>query len=725
MTPAPPRLPGAGRQLHELARCHGVQVAHTDHRGRRRRAGDQAVVAVLRALGVPIEGPGDAAELLRARSGMAGRVIEPVLVRRSGARGLHVASLPATVDPAAVRLTVHREDGGVTRTPLAALLRPAGPRQPVAPGGVEGGWAVGGGQVEHRFRLPRLPDGYHRLTLEAPGVEASALVVAAPARCPQPDRGWGVLAPLHAVRTTVDWGVGSYGDLARMGDWVTGLGGSLVGFLPVLAAFLEGPSADPSPYRPASRVAWSELYIDVETLPELGTCPPARRLLASSPLCRERDRLRCAGLADPVATMAAKRRVLELLSAAIFAGGSARRTELEAFVAACPQVLPYARFRAAAEAAGGVPPAPEGQGRGRGDLPADDDPLVRYHLYVQWVADAQLAAAAGRSGLYLDLPVGVHPGGFDPWWWPRAFVPGVSVGAPPDDFFSAGQSWGCSPPHPEGSREEGYGYLVAVLRHTMRHAAVVRLDHVMGLHRLWFVPDGMDPAEGVYVRYRDDEVRAVAVLEAARAGVAVVGEDLGTVPDRVRRCMRRDGMLRSHVYQFAATPEDPFPDAPADSAASLGTHDLPPFAAWWEGGDIDDRQERGFTPPEVAEEERRSRAALRRSVTEASTRARPAGGSQLRPFPATRALRTCLAHLASGPARLLLVDLADLWGERRPQNRPGTGAQEANFLRRWAWIWPDDLVPAGSVPSRMLRLVDRARGGDPGTGDASTEVERT
>ena len=695
------------RPLDELARRHGVQAIHRDRDGRLHRASDEAVLAVLRALGVAISRPQDAPGALRAGSG-GGAVLGPVLVRRAGVARSHGITLPAAVDPARVGVTLQCEDGQEQRAALAELLVATRGSAPADEG-------PAGTGVRHQFRLPTVPDGYHRLLVEGPRLQAEALVIAAPARCPQPRRGWGVLAPLTSLRTATDWGVATYPELAAVGDWVAGLGGTFVGTLPLFAAFLEGPFADPSPYRPASRLAWNELYVDVEALPGLECCAEARRVLRSG--ARARQALRQAPVADPVATMAAKRRVLEPLATQAFAGGTAARRELDAFVSTRPEVLAYARFRAALER---DPRATPGRRPGPGGT--TDDPRVRYHVYAQWAAVTQLATATAR-GLYLDLPLGVHPRGFDPWWRPDVFVHGVSAGAPPDEFFARGQVWGLNPPHPSGQRAEGYDYLAAILRSAMRHASAVRIDHVMGLHRLWFVPDGMDAIDGVYVSYPDEELRAVVVLEAARAGVVVVGEDLGTVPAVVRRAMRRDGMLRSYVYQFEATPQRPFPDAPADALGSLGTHDLPAFAAWWAGEDIDDRQRRGLTPPAVAAAEREGRRALRAAVSRAvaqrggagrAARAGSPGGRVAARSAVTtrRALRACLEDLASSKAPLVLVDPPDLWGERRPYNRPGTGAEEPNFRRRWARMWPEDLAsPAPSAPEATLRLVDRARRG--------------
>jgi 4-alpha-glucanotransferase len=675
-----------------------VQVTYETHGRAGGRVGDESLVGVLSALGVPISHRDQAPELLAAATAAAGRqTLEPVLVRRPGAPTAHTLTLPSAVAPGRVQVTLRLEDGTVERCRLPSIL--AGPARP--------GRLDGADLTRHRFSLNRLPaahPGYHRLEVEGPGVAASALVISAPRRCPDPGRGWGVSAPLHAVRTETDWGVATYRELAELGDWVGGLGGTFVGTLPLNAGFFDGPLVEPSPYRPASRLAWNELYVDVERLPELEIAPEARKLLASAGLRRRLARLRSAPWADPAATLAVKRQVLELLAEALAAGASRRRGALEAFLAERPEVEAYARFRAATETLDRPWTAWPGAQPGRIPAGADDERRVRYHCYAQWVADSQLAEAAVHGGLYLDLPVGVHPQGFDPWWHPDAFATGATGGAPADSFQAAGQDWAVNPLHPEGVRQSGYRYPIALLRHAMRHAAVVRIDHVMGLHRLWWIPRGMAPTEGAYVRYRAEELRAVAVLEACRAGVAVVGEDLGTVVPAVRVAMRRDGMLRSHVHQFAATPDHPLPDPPPDSLASLGTHDLPPFASWWAGLDIDDRVRRREQPPGEASAAREERTALRAATA----------GALGRPASPGRALQLLLLYLAGGPARLVLVDLEDLWLEREPQNRPGTGPEEGNFRRRWARRWPDDLRPRSRRPSAVLRLVDAARRDHPG-----------
>ncbi len=689
-------MSGAARDvgaLRRLARLHGVQHSYTGVDGTRRAASAEVLVAVLRALGVPVSGTAGAADALRAAQAQrAHTVVEPVLVHRQGPqpRGHAEIVVPEDADPW-VEL---RPEGG---EPVRRRLRE------LRTGAAEHHAADGRVLARHRIDLGRfgtLVPGYHRLVVDLGAVPAEATVVAAPARCPAGRRSWGIVAPLYAVRGPDDWGTGSFTDLGRLADWVVQLGGGVAGTLPLYAAFLEGPRADHSPYRPASRLAWNEAFLDVAALPDLAGSPAASAALADPEVRNRVEQLRTSQQCSLPGVLAAKRRVLEPLADSFFAlaPGSPRRRAFAAWADAHPEAIAYAGFRArlergaersgpAAAAPAAAPAVTPVATRGTARPPAG---ALAYHLYAQFAADEQLGAAARRAALYLDLPVGVHPAGFDPVWAPGTFVSGASCGAPPDDFFAGGQVWGLPPLHPEGSRASGHAHLAAVLRHAMRHAAVVRLDHVMGLHRMWFVPDGASPADGAYVTYRAEELRAVAVLEASRSGTSLVGEDLGTVPDTVRRAMRVDGMLRTSVWQFGATPADPVPAPPADAVASLGTHDTVPFAAV-----VDPSPPGGPNGGPPGRHGPEPAAAHRRVAWQAALGPTVAG-----------ALRQVLVQLAASPARVVLVELGDLWLERDPQNRPGT-ADAANFRLR-ARRTLDELRADPEVAS-LLAAVDRAR----------------
>jgi 4-alpha-glucanotransferase len=654
-------------------------VQYRANDGRRLRASDECLLAVLIALGAAVDDVTGAPEALAEwKATCARRTMEPVVAHRRGVPTTITVSLPSATSPSALEATFVCEDGDERRGPLSQI----GP-------GISRPVDRHGKRTEHRIRLDldALPLGHHRLVLAGPGVAAETSIINAPSRCPRPARSWGASLPVHALRGEADeWGVGSYGDLDELGELLASHGGGFVGALPVLAPFLEPGHADPGPYLPGSKLAWNEAFVDVRSLPELGCedswASEARRLLAASaarrramPVPGREGRGAAAMRADVAAAVAAKRPVLELLARSLFEGGGRRRAELEAFVRDRPALAAFARFRAACDRLGPYWQKWIGGGAGRLPPAALDPETERYHLYVQWVADAQLRRA-GRHGLYLDIPVGVHPWGFDTWLTPSLFVRGVSGGAPADDFFPGGQAWGFPPVHPERSRADGHRYLAAAMRHAMGPATMVRVDHVMGLHRQYFVPDGFAASDGVYVRYPAAETRAVVVLEAWRAKAAVVGEDLGTVPDEVRRALARDGMLSSFVFQFASRRDDPLPAAPSHSLASFGTHDLPTFASFWRGDDIERRHASGALDANGAARAGEQRAAWRRRLLEGLGLSPDTG-------PAA-ALRGVLVRLAAGPAASVLVDLEDLWLERCQQNHPGTGPEAGNFTRRAA-----------------------------------------
>ncbi|MEW5762746.1 MAG: 4-alpha-glucanotransferase [Bacillota bacterium] len=647
------------RQLHQLALLYGVQTAYYDTGGRRRQAAPEALLATLRALGAPVEGAADVPGALRERVQDAWRRrCEPVTVAWEGEAARVELRLPALRAEDTVTCRLELEDGRARRWTHDLARLPL----------------LGKATVEGKACVARslpipwpLPPGYHRLTLTFPDGAWETLVMAAPRRAylpAGPARTWGVFVPLYALHAGRSWGTGDLTDLAALVDWVRELGGGLTGTLPLLAAFLDTP-CDPSPYAPASRLFWNELYLDPTRLPELEVCPEAREILASPAFRDEMAALRAAPLVDYRRALALKRRVLEPLARACFEWGGERLAALRRWAAGNPAAEDYARFRAAVSRTGAVWNGWPAAMRDGALRERDYDPeIARYHLYVQWATDAQLREVAGRAreggaGLYLDLPLGVHRAGYDVWRERAAFALEADAGAPPDSFFPAGQNWGFPPLHPERIRAQGYRYFIACLRQHMRAAGVLRLDHVMGLHRLFWVPRGAAPRDGVYVRYRAEEFYAILALESHRHRTLVVGEDLGTVPRYVRAAMARHGLHRMYILPFVlpADPRQSPPPPPVSALAGLNTHDTPPFAAFWE------------------EAGRGTREALTSFLRREGRLAPGEAG-------AAEVLAACLAHLAAGRARLLLVNLEDLWLETAPQNVPGTGDTHPNWRRK-------------------------------------------
>jgi 4-alpha-glucanotransferase len=533
--------------------------------------------------------------------------------------------------------------------------------------------------------------GYHRCTVAVANRAFETLLIAAPQRAYTPpasadQKTWGVFLPLYALRSDQSWGSGDFSDLEALAEWMAELGGGIIGTLPLLSAFLDTP-CDPSPYIPASRLFWNEFYIDVLRAPGLQECPAAQALVRSSAVQEALAALQHAPLVDYRPQMALKRQVLETLARWFFSASWDERTAFQEFVDTHPAVEDYAVFRAIGERYRSTWPTWPTTLRDGVVTASDYDPRTRdYHLYVQWVAHQQLKTVAAHSAaagvkLYLDLPLGVHPDSYDVWRERDIFVRQARAGAPPDDFFTRGQDWGFPPLHPEAIRLQGYRYCIAFLRHQLRHTGWLRIDHVMGLHRLFWIPQGLEPRHGVYVRYAAEEWYAILNLESHRHQVCLVGENLGTVPTYVNTTMARHYLHRMYVMQYELTPTSAgsLRKVPEHAVASLNTHDMPPFMAYWQGLDITDRLAQGLLSPTAARRERRNRETLLQALQGflhdqgllASTSALPEA-----------VLSACLAFLSESPGRIVLVNLEDLWLETEPQNFPGTGVERANWQRK-------------------------------------------
>jgi len=669
--------------LATLARMYGVQTAFYNVAGRRQKASPEALLSVLRALGAPIDSFADIRNAIRERRHHAlRRGVEPVTVVWQGEPATVALRLPAGAAPRSIRCHLATEDGELRRWRCDVADLPI----------VES--AVLEGVRYHSFRLSLpfdLPMGYHMLTVKAGKRRLETLVISAPRTAYTPDEGrsWGVFLPLYAFRSARNWGAGDMTDLECMMSWATDMGANVVATLPLLATFLDEPF-EPSPYAPASRLFWNEFYIDVTRIPDVQECPPAKATIASQEFQQQIEAQRSRPLVDFHELMRLKQRVLSELARCLFTGRSQRYANLQSFLREHPSVEEYARFRAVGERLRAPWPEWPQPARDGAVQPEDfDEEVACYHQYVQWIAQEQMrdlsrTAEAQSIRLYLDLPLGTHPAGYDVWRERGLFTQQVSAGAPPDTFFSEGQNWGFHPAIPEEQRRLGYRHFRDCLRHHLGYAGVLRIDHVMGLHRLYWIPEGADAREGVYVRYPAEELYAILSLESHRHEAVIVGEDLGTVPHRIRKAMRRHNLQRSYVVQIDETtsPGHPLGPVPAASVASLNTHDTPPFAAYWRG--LEEEFKQGLL------------AALRRQ-----------GLLEPDHDDDRSVLRALLAHLATGPAQSVLVSLEDLWLETDPQNVPGTTDQHPNWRRKARHT----LEGFRDMPEvvDVLRAVDRLR----------------
>jgi alpha-1,4-glucan:alpha-1,4-glucan 6-glycosyltransferase/4-alpha-glucanotransferase len=693
-------------KLRALAEQHGLQASYIDIHGSHREGSAERLTQVLRALDVPLEGPEHAGEALgAAHRAHWNRAIDEVVVAWEG-QGTAALRTSATVGDAAYELTVTTEDGKiVTRRGTLAEL-PVTNRTEID------------GQVfvEHTLSLPTsLPVGYHELSLSvAGGPRAEALILSAPRRVFTPlqdGRTWGLFVPLYALRTERSRGCGDFRDLRDVTDWVARRGGSVVGTLPMLATYLDEP-CEPSPYSPCSRLAWNELFLDVESIDEFATTRAASEAWNGAAAKKTTAALREAATVDYAGSMALKRAALEPMARACWKKSGPRRNALKAFAKERPELVDYARFRAATEHRKVAWPDWTGPAREGTLTDADFDPVVfEYHLYAQYNAHLQLAElgeSAQRSGLglYLDLPVGVHGAGFDTWRYRDVFATQLSTGAPPDALFQGGQNWAFPPLHPRRVVEDRYRYIIQVIRNQMRYAGVLRIDHVMGLHRIYAIPAGAPATEGMYLRYEPSHLYAILSIESHRSGVLLLGENLGTVPTEVEHAMAEHGVHGMHVVQYEARPDPEATIPPADhgSVASLNTHDMPPFASYWTGSDIDLRAKLGWLDEAAVHAQHEERARLRRAFRQFLARQVDMPSQPTWDV----AMRALLRHLGRGAARLVLVNLEDLWGETHAQNVPGTYREHDNWQHRTKFTF-EQWREMGEV-TEPLRELAEARG---------------
>ncbi len=518
---------------------------------------------------------------------------------------------------------------------------------------------------------PDLPAGYHRLHPDAGGLTR---LIVTPGRCHLPPglSAWGWAAQLYATRSAASWGIGDLGDLARLGRWSRALGAGFLLINPLSAARPVVPQ-QASPYCPSSRRYRNPLYLRVEDVPGAGEGGVELPALAAAGRALNAERR-----IDRDAVFGLKREALARLWSRFGAD-----PEFERYCRAEGDPLAeFAVFEALAEH----------HGRGWRSWPAEhrrpDAPgvrrfaearagRVRFHQWLQWLLDRQLAAAGAEIPLMQDLPIGVDPEGADAWAWQDLLAEGATVGAPPDRYSRHGQDWGLPPFIPHRLRAAGYAPLVQTLRSALRHAGGLRVDHVMGLFRLFWVPRGGSPAEGAFVHYAADELLAILAVESARARAVIVGEDLGTVAPGVRETLARHQVLSYRLLWFE-------PGSPADypelALAAVTNHDLPTIAGLWSRSDAAALRRSGLEPNEAGLEAMRERL---RELTGLETGA-----------PVPTVIERAHGLLAGAPSALVTATLEDALGVEERPNVPATTTEWPN----WSLALPADLETLETTP---------------------------
>jgi 4-alpha-glucanotransferase len=683
-----PFPPGASA-LETLAHAYGVD---TEFEGR--PVPPDTLQAVLAAMGVDAGSPEAAEEALAGlRARRAQRLLPRAIVLRAGVP--EEVPLPATAEA-----WVELEDGQTvtvgTPFPRGLHIGEAGETRP----------------------LPAdLPVGRHTLCARlGDRVSTAAPLLVAPHRLTGPaGRSWGFLVQLYSMLGERSWGMGDLGDLADLAGWSGHtLGAGFVQLNPLHAGMPPGPdgTSDPSPYRPSSRRFADPVYLRIEAVPEYAYLKPGARERVQD-AARRGARLREGvlieeALIDRDAVWAAKREALEVIHGVPRSVG--REAAYRAFLRREGEgLLQYATWSALAEVHGPAWRAWPGGLRDPGSAAvlrarAELAHRVDFHCWLAWLVDEQLAAAqaAGRAagmpvGLVHDLAVGVHPDGADAWALQHCLAEGISAGAPPDAFNAHGQDWGLPPWRPDALADAGYAPYAELLRANLRHAGGLRVDHVMGLFRLWWVPEGRPPTEGTYVRYDHEAMLGVLALEAHRADAIVIGEDLGTVEPGVREQLSARGVLGTSVLWFERDWSEQGGGSPLppdrwreDCLATLTTHDLPPTASRLSGDHVELRHRLGLLSrplaEEQAEDDEEREEWLGELAREGLMTVPPYGegpAADLLEPPDGRHLPDAVAalhrYLLRTPAKLVGVWLPDILGDPRPQNLPGTSTEYPNW----------------------------------------------
>ena len=715
--------------LEQLAKLAGIESQYWDIWGNLHRTGNEAKASILGALGIPAgdDAAVDAGIAALEDAGWA-QVLPPVAVSRLGQPIVLPLVLPARRGGEAIRCRVLEESGHGHHfeiTPKDGTLL----AERSTDGEPSQRWQVS---------LPvALPLGYHEFFLGADG-EARTRLIVAPEACylPEPIAGgarqWGVSAHLYSLRRDGDWGIGDFTGLFDLVEVAASLGAGIIGLNPLHTLFTQHPERA-SPYSPSSRLFLNPLYIAPEAVPDFAESRSAQR--AARKAAKELAALRAKAFVDYAAVVAVKQPIFRALYDSFrerhlsrAKEGDPRAHDFAAFVREGGEPLRrFALFEVLSADFDGASWTewPEAYRRCEGPAVAEFARSRREDLefvqYLQWLADGQLAAAQDRArklglpvGLYRDLAVGAAADGADAWIAQDVIVNSATIGCPPDPFNMLGQDWGTPPLHPHALREQGYAAFANIVRANMRHAGALRIDHVMGLMHLFWIPKGRKPDSGAYIEYPFEDLLAVLALESHRNRCLVVGEDLGTVPAGFRERMAATNILSYRVLYFEKD-GDRFkqPDEyPGLALACVTTHDLATLSGFWSEADINLKRELDLYPDAAAEDgERSSRdgdreqllAALdRQGLLSASMRSDVAKGGM------TPKLAAAVhEYLARSPVRLLLVQLDDLTEEGEQLNLPGTDMERPNWRRR-LHLKIKDIADAPVVRALAAGLKERA-----------------
>jgi 4-alpha-glucanotransferase len=735
--------------LHQLARRHGIQPVFRDESGNQRVVPDESLRGLLRLMGVSAQTPQQVREsVLASKTNEWTKCVQETFVipqsKLSSGWMLHIPLGPESLSSIHLDWTIRGENKfRATRQASGTSIKILGRKK-----------INGRHYLRGRLPFPRqLPLGYYtlQLSITSPSYrahETSRVIVTpdsayAPASYKKARGLWGLTVQLYGVRSERNWGIGDFSDLNNLVGWAgKDLGAAMVGVNP-LHALLPG---EISPYSPSSRMFHHPLYLDIERIPEHYESPVAQRRVKSKVFQKTLSALRASPTVDYDSVQAIKYKHFETLYRQFFKNHLVQRSRrglaflrfiqqqgsnLEHF--ACFQVLGeiFSRTR-----------SPKKKTKSWQDWPKEfRDPLspqvqrfsrkhptrINFFRYLEWICQDQLAqvrATARRLrmpvGLYQDLAVGIDPNGYEAWAFQNQLVTQASIGTPPEIFSPKGQNWNLVPLSPEHLHQQGYEVFVKTFQAMMNGGGLLRIDHAMGLFRLFWIPRGKSPSEGAYIHYPAEALLAILALESHKSGTTIVGEDLGTITPHIRKTLSLSGLLSYRLLLFEKTNTGNFipPNRYKRSAmVAVSTHDLPTLKGYWEGRDIHWKTQLNVYPdPTDAGKEWHARNKEKEKLLQALRKeglwtGPHSGTSQALPLFTSELQQAVYAYLARTPSFLLAISLEDLLGDADTPNIPGAPSRAYPVWRMKAGAQGSDLHEWRDSPdiAKLVTVINHER----------------
>lgn len=518
--------------------------------------------------------------------------------------------------------------------------------------------------------LPQLQIGYYQIQVTSQLRSTTHLLIVAPDQIKTPgelQNTWGSFLPMSSLRSNENWGIGDLSDLEKCGKQLKQLGCSWLGQLPLLPGRFESQDCDPSPYSSLSRLFWNEIYLDVDRLARESQSVDALKIIDSPGFQRQLEELRQKPHVDFFSVYQLKKQVLQVLSQEFFAAGHDRTKAYQDYLRANPDLISYSQFRS-------------------GELPGQ-----QLHQYAQFQMNQHIKQLTESDiSLYMDFPVGVNDSGYDFHHYRDQFFAEVSVGAPPEPVFQKGQDWGFPSLHPRNSAKDQHRYFRRCLQHHMKHSKILRLDHVMGLYRAYVIPKGHPATDGVYIRFPQQDLFAIACIEAHRTGTDLIGENLGTVPEQVNQILRQRNFKGMQVGQFMIESDvEKLKNRQPTSAASgnllcLNNHDMPSFTSYCLATDLQLVADLKIMDPSVLPLFQKNRlhavAAWKNQMLERQSM----DDQDLYEF-----LVKVIEFFAMSKVEYFIFNPEDAWLETEAFNIPGTYKEFPNWTRKHRFLYQD------------------------------------